>query len=259
MSNGRSYFGCFSTLKGGIFAVCGWDRPATFRSSMEKYDPVLDSWAARASNIPLTIFGVVVLSGYGFTWGGSSNLQWSGVGPDNRRYDPDANAWASKDSLPKSMAVMCAFEDFQTNKGYMAGGATIGQWDSGKLIDDYGVYLTERCYEYDPEANTWTRKTDFPTHGCDGQYYDGADPPGWYINPDECKTPAGYGPWNVPAAGGNDQGFIVEKATSEGGGIYHVMPTSKYQPSTDTWAVGELVPEKIAPFYAADNGCGCSI
>ena len=259
MNHSRAYFGCFSTLAGGVFAVCGWNRPATFYSSIEKYTPSTDSWAAKASNISLTEFGEVVLSGFGYTWGGSSNAQWSGVGATNRRYDPDANTWAARGSLPKSMAFMCAFEDFAAGKGYMAGGATIGQWDSGKNIDVYGVYLTERCYEYDPETNAWVRKTDYPTHGCEGAYYAGADPPGWYINPDDCKTPAGYGPWNVPAAGGNDQGFVVQKAVIDGGGLYHVLPTSKYQPSTDSWTVADLVPERISPFYSADNGCGCAI
>lgn len=259
MDDVRSRFSTFS-FQGYLIVVGGWN-DSIVMEACEKYVSTTDLWSLVASSpVNLFIGGEFVLSGLGYSFGGASSSSWSSTRNSNNCYDPESDAWTSRSSMPAQIAYMAAFEDFYQNKGYITGGGVIGQWGSGKLIDDYGVYLTERCYEYDPETNAWTRKTDHPTWGCEGAYYPDAGPlpPGWYIDPDNCQQRAGYGVFSVPGCGGYDIGMVCQDS-EETGATDHVMPTCQYTPSTDVWVSGSLSPEKFRPYWAFSSGFGCSI
>ena len=261
MPTSRAYLSCFA-MTDALYFLCGYAGNNILNEN-ELYIPSTDSWAAKADHSGIrALQGEVVLSGKGYIWGGTSAQgNWFSTHSTNTMYDPVSDSWGGKANLPKAMVWMGAFEDFATQKGYFAGAATIGQWGSGRILDDDGLYLTERAYEYDPVENVWTRKTDFLTYGCDGRYYESADPPGWYINPDDCQDRAGYGPYNVPAAGGIDSGVVFQCAVGlyQVQGVDHVLKTGEYTPSTDSWESKPQQPEKFNPYYLMDYGCACAI
>lgn len=262
MGDKRSHHICFS-FSGSIHVFGGQQRTGPFSviiiSKNEKFTPSTNTWAYKADTTATYHMAEFVLSGMGYILGGNTSVSfYEGITDAVRKYDPIGNIWTVKNSLPKSVTWPAAFEDFKTNKGYFTGGLTLGQWGWGYIEDDRGLYRTERCYEFDPVANTWTRKTDLSTHGCEGSYYEFEEPPGWYINPDDCQDWPGMGVFRGPATGGHDSGLVVQNAVSIGGGLYHVLKTQEYKPSTDTWDSKNQVPEVISPFYAFSGGCGCA-
>lgn len=66
------------------------------------------------------------------------------------KYNVDNNSWTAMASLPDSAARSNAASFATSTKGYIVGG----------LAQD-GITRMNDTWEYDPTANTWTKKTDF--------------------------------------------------------------------------------------------------
>jgi N-acetylneuraminic acid mutarotase len=93
--------------------------------------------------------------GIGFAIG---DYGYIGFGTDNGtdygdlyQYDPKSNSWTQKTSLGLGMESLAAM--VIDNKAYVGIGLTRGQ-----TVDS----CTNQFFEYDPVADTWTRKADFP-------------------------------------------------------------------------------------------------
>lgn len=121
-------------------------------SDFWEYNPDANSWSRVAD-----YGGGRITDGIGFSIG---NLGYAGLGHgplfEARRdfwaYDPAANQWTKKADFPgpaRHRGVGIAVG----GKGYFVGGVSI----------DNGVYTARLdTWEYDPQADSWTRKADFP-------------------------------------------------------------------------------------------------
>jgi len=133
----------------------GYD--GTFCIDFWEYNPDADSWLRKANLVLGTIipYGRVYAVGFAIGSKGYMGLGFrqgffSFTYQDFWEYDPAADAWTLKASLPEGSrynAVGFAIG----NKGYVG----LGYQNLGTP-----VYYQD-FWEYDPEANAWTRKTDF--------------------------------------------------------------------------------------------------
>jgi N-acetylneuraminic acid mutarotase len=115
------------------------------------YDPMLDSWtqksnltfALRAGGISFTV-GAKSYCGFGFlASGNTANDVWE--------YDNANDSWAQKSSCPGSPRAL-------TNSFVIADKAYI----TCGSIDVSNITLLHDCWEYDPQNNTWSAKSDLP-------------------------------------------------------------------------------------------------
>lgn len=170
--------------KGKIYVAGGSDNNGTF----EEYDPATNTWTALSPMKKSHVFGGIAAIGEDIyvAGGGSVNdqpelveqynlntRQWTTVAslPSGGRtemialngklyafvnkvyeYDPTADKWSTKKDLPLHWYGMSlAVKD---NKILAAG---------GYIIEANGHFPTNELQEYDPAANTWTRKPPMPT------------------------------------------------------------------------------------------------
>ncbi len=73
---------------------------ASYRRILEGYDPITDMWTALAPGDPRGDFGIAVVNGLVYMFGGSNvarTLDWV------RAYDPVTNTWTAKTALPMAM------------------------------------------------------------------------------------------------------------------------------------------------------------
>jgi N-acetylneuraminic acid mutarotase len=123
------------------------------------YDPILNTWASKAST-PITAFRSVGVScnGKGYMVGGANN--WS-LYTNVYEYNPSSNTWLAKAAFPgvptssggRESGTACSVN----NKVYFG----LGKDDS---------FFQNDWWEYNPTANTWLRKADFPASGRTGAW-----------------------------------------------------------------------------------------
>ncbi|HPF90159.1 MAG TPA: kelch repeat-containing protein [Flavobacteriales bacterium] len=125
---------------------------STFQTDLWAYDPVSDSWSARAS-LPAAARGgsaTFVLDGIGYVCGGTS------TGPTFSEvfaYDPTADSWSQVSDLPTGPRGFPAA--FALNgKGYVYGG-----YQSGFTNE------TSEVHRFDPISATWEQVADLPGVG----------------------------------------------------------------------------------------------
>jgi N-acetylneuraminic acid mutarotase len=138
--------------------VVGWNTAQTefeVVADFWSYDPAADAWSRVAD-----YGGGAVAAAIGFS---INNQGYVGLGHgfrfDSRcdfwKYDPNTNTWVRKadfPGVPRHRGIGVAVG----GKGYIVGGMSI----------DNGVYTARRdTWEYDPLADIWTRKADFPGEG----------------------------------------------------------------------------------------------
>jgi N-acetylneuraminic acid mutarotase len=95
---------------GGEFVVYGGFATthipdAGYLRSVEIYDPVMDMWSSGADGQPRRDFGIAVLDGMMYTFGGNNvarSLDWV------QTYDNVANKWVGKTAMPSSEAFVRA-------------------------------------------------------------------------------------------------------------------------------------------------------
>lgn len=88
------------------------------------------------------------------------NKLYSGGGSnkDFYEYDPASGLWTKKASIP----------GVSTNRSFATGFSINGKGYVGMGTDQDISVLKKDLWEYDPVANTWTQKSDFPGGGRDG-------------------------------------------------------------------------------------------
>lgn len=146
--NGKGYVGLgsenFLDISGGAVAL----------ADLWEYDPALDTWMARAP-LPDTgrnSSGCFVLNGKAYLVGGETGNMGSKTS-DVWEYDPVTNSWTAKASFP----LGAVSDPFAFALG--SGAAARGYISCGTVT---GVTGNKKTYAYDPVANSWTPKTDYP-------------------------------------------------------------------------------------------------
>ena len=116
-----------------------------------QYDPGRDAWTRKA-DLPGIARGAAIAFSIG-------DKGYAGLGyyEDDRfsdlwEYDPSADRWTQKASLPAAVRDHCAVFAIGS-KAYIFGGMTCKGKDCGGL---------KEVWEYDPQADRWTRKSDMP-------------------------------------------------------------------------------------------------
>lgn len=145
-------------LESGALFAAGGDANdgATFYSASEFYNPVANTWTARASfSTPKAYLQAFKLSGYGHLVGGQN--PGGTAFTDNERYNELTNVWDTKAVLPVAKTSGIGFN--LGGYGYAVTGGNGG-----------GIVLTN--YRYDPDADSWSTKTAIPS---------GAAQPGGYV------------------------------------------------------------------------------
>lgn len=148
--SGRKWATAF-TIGSTAYVGLGTTDGSVFRNDFYAYDPVQNSWSARAQ-FPGTARGgasVFVLNGMAYVCGGTST---SGTFSQVYRYDPVADAWSQVSTLPTG------------NRGFTAA-FTIGSY--GYVYGGYTGFgnETNQLHRYDPASNTWLQMANFPGGG----------------------------------------------------------------------------------------------
>lgn len=139
----KGYLGTGLTFEGGV------------TNEFWEYDPATDKWTEKAS-LPVTAARTEAV---GFSIGTKGYIGTGNFFTNNEtkclndfwEYDPAADAWTEKASLPVSSARSEAVGFSIGNKGYIGTGLIFGSgWGANR---DF--------WEWDQETDKWTRKADF--------------------------------------------------------------------------------------------------
>jgi hypothetical protein len=232
-------------------------------------------WAQEAHPTLEPTFSSQRWLGIGFAIG---NYGYMGLGTndgvdygDLYQYDPKTNTWTRKASLGLGMESLTGM--VINNKAYVGIGFTRGQ-----TVDS----LTNRLFEYDPVADAWTRKADFPgpkrmnafAVSVGGKGYVGLGYGSgntnlydvWQYDPSadvwtqKSNFPAsGNYPNYVVAFSPDNQLAYVEGAGDDGSSIDVTTKLFwRYNPATDTWTQMQNLPggEMLFPSAMVVNGNG---
>ena len=161
-------------------------------------------------------------------------------------YDPVADVWAQKTSIPGFVGRASPIAFAINGKGYIGGGASQGQG------------TTDTFYEYDPSSDTWTQKASFPGGFKHSGMYRAANGKGyviggsdgsnlvdevWEYNPandswtQKTAFPGGAIYWPTGFAVGDK--IYVGTGTVSGTGITDFY---EYNTTTDTWTTKASFP-----------------
>lgn len=143
--------GDFGYVTGGINTPNATDPGATKQNDLWRYDPITNSWAARASfpgnNGNGMYFGAAfVVDDYGYIVGGKH-------GPNNYtsamyRYDPSLDSWSTMASFPGGVR-------YQLSALSVIGKGFVG------LGTDQDLYRQD-WWEYKPSTNAWAERAQLP-------------------------------------------------------------------------------------------------
>ncbi|MCX6291808.1 MAG: hypothetical protein NT126_08595, partial [Bacteroidetes bacterium] len=117
---------------------------STYYNTFYEYDPVSDTWIAKA---PLPMSGLaygVGFSIYGKGYAGIGQTSYGVNAVSFFEYDPDINTWTQKQSFPGTARV-----------------AAIGESCNGKGYVGTGSGLAD-MWEYDPGNDSWNQKSSLP-------------------------------------------------------------------------------------------------
>lgn len=122
--------------------------------TVEEYDPIRNKWTKRADMpTPKSGFSTGVLNGKIYVIGGTGRDFVSAL-HTMEEYDPRFDTWTKKADMPTARFSLGA--EVVNGKIYAIGGQT-------NIWGEYSGNLTSIVEEYDPESDTWTRKSDMPT------------------------------------------------------------------------------------------------
>ena len=123
------------------------------------YDPNLNTWTSKA-NLPVTAFRSAGIScnGKGYVIGGANDFNlYSSV----YEYNPQTDSWTAKANFPGN----------PNSSGGREGGT--GTCVNNKIYYGLGKddsFFQNDWWEFNPVANSWTRKADFPVSGRTGSW-----------------------------------------------------------------------------------------
>ena len=147
-----------SAVNGRIYAIGGANEKTGPLSTVEEYDPAMDRWTRKA-DMPTAraALSTSVVNGKIYAIGGTNR---NGFLSTIEEYDPATDKWAIKADMPTARS------GFSTStvggKIYAVGGlAMIGKPDEDGRGANTAYPLAVE--EYDPIANTWTKRADMPT------------------------------------------------------------------------------------------------
>jgi N-acetylneuraminic acid mutarotase len=147
-----------SVVNGKIYAIGGYamdgENRSVYLSTVEEYDPVTDKWTKRTDMPTARIFlTTIAVSGKIYAIGGGAS--WDGPFLSIvEEYDPVTDTWTKKADMPTPRAALST--GVVDGKVYVIGGSH----QKNAANDFTGLPTVE---EYDPAADTWTRKADMPT------------------------------------------------------------------------------------------------
>lgn len=176
-----------SVVAGEIYAIGGTNGSATL-PTVEAYDPVTNTWASKASMpTPRQHLSTSVVDGRVYAIGGAKGTSTWGsrtIFSTVEVYDPVADTWTPKASLPTARAMLSA--SVISRKIYAIGG---GRGTNAAFV------TTE---VYDPDADKWTRAANlsiprswFATCTVNGRIYATG---GWLVDNAVVKTVEVYDP-----------------------------------------------------------------
>ncbi|MBM3235253.1 hypothetical protein FJZ31_03030 [Candidatus Poribacteria bacterium] len=145
-----------SVVNGRIYAIGGvtTTKPTTTISTLstvEEYDPTTDTWTKKADiPIPRQGLSTSVVNGKIYAIGGSAG----GVVSTVEEYDPVTDIWTKKTNMPTPRWFLST--SVVNDRIYAIGGGG---------VDDYYAPspVLSTVEVYDPETDTWTKKTDMFT------------------------------------------------------------------------------------------------
>jgi RNA polymerase sigma factor (sigma-70 family) len=138
-------------VNGKIYVVGGGTGLLVLVPEVEEYDPVKDTWTQKARiPTPRGFFSASAAGGRIYAIGGVDTI--NGVLKATEEYDPAADKWTEKADMPTARWSLST--SALNGKVYAIGG-----W-AGSKEAGWALSIVE---EYDPVADTWTRKADMPT------------------------------------------------------------------------------------------------
>jgi len=155
-ANGKGYVGLGSE---NYLDISGGAVPL---ADLWEYDPALDTWMARAP-LPDTgraSAGCFVINNKAYVVGGEVT-NTSVRTADVWEYNPVANSWTAKASFPLgplSDAFAFALGTGSAARGYISCGSVTG------------ITGNKKTYAYDPVANSWAVKADYPGSSVEGGF-----------------------------------------------------------------------------------------
>jgi N-acetylneuraminic acid mutarotase len=143
-----------SVVNGKIYVIGGEPRAQASVSTVEEYDPAMDTWTRKA-DMPTkrTFLCTCAVDGEIYAIGGvTAGVPGADRNPSTVEvYDPATDTWTRRADIPtpRSMAATSAVD----GKIYVIGGVMGSVGGSGMSTVE----------EYDPATDTWTRKANMPT------------------------------------------------------------------------------------------------
>ena len=238
-----------------VYAIGGVN-DSGYLSTNEEYDPLTNAWTTKASMpTPRSDFGIAVVNNKIYCIGGIIAYNWSGNGEGilsavNEVYDPATDTWENRTSMPTMR---------QRPKAAAVNGEIylIGGFQYPDLPPPQGIIELDKNEAYNPKTDTWTTKTPMPNTPSNPtsasldnkiyvisgfqssltQIYD-AESDSWSQGAD-IPTPVGL------AAAASTSGEFAPKRIYVLGGYKsydEVALNQIYNPSTNSWTVGEQMP-----------------
>jgi N-acetylneuraminic acid mutarotase len=119
-----------------------------------EYNPSTDAWTQKASLFGNKRIGATAftIGSYGYVLSGTDN---GATLTDNEAYDPSTDTWTSMRSLTNNSTDGYDYSAVARNYGasFVVNGKGYVTAGEGSKVD---------CWEFNPEADTWTQKTNFP-------------------------------------------------------------------------------------------------
>lgn len=158
--NAGRWAGMSFTVGNKVYISCGYAGGTKYEYDLQEYDPASDSWMYKAAppQPPYNRSAGVAFSINGKGYMGLGAEKFLSINFDQKNmtdmweYDPTTDKWKQKASLMDSGRVEAGVLVIN-NKAYIIGGTIKGS--SGEAIS--------QVWEFDPAANKWTKKADFPT------------------------------------------------------------------------------------------------
>jgi len=150
------FFSGFSEVNGKIYIIGGTSDGNDTLATVNEYDPVKDTWLKK-TDIPTARIGLSasVVNGKIYAIGGGTSR--FNMTPIVEEYDPVNDKWTKKADM---LTPRCVLSTVALNGKIYAIGGQLNVWG----ID--GGPVTSIVEEYNPEADTWTKKSDMLTARC---------------------------------------------------------------------------------------------
>jgi N-acetylneuraminic acid mutarotase len=135
---------------------------STFYKDWWEYDPGNNTWTRRADYPGAGSEGcyAFVIGSKGYA--GTGRATAGDVPVDFWEYDPVFNVWTRKADMPNSAPGLPAWGGYFRGVGFSVAGKGYGALGYNSFSGCSFCARTAQLLEYDPVANTWARKADYP-------------------------------------------------------------------------------------------------